>query len=248
MSGAEPPPARTAAGAAAQHQYANLRPAMTDTELHLKPTTITAAVADRLRDEIRSGALAPGSHLRQNHIAAAYGVSTTPVREAFGILAREGLVQSIAHRGVVVFEAHAAEVREIFEIRVPLEALATELAVPNLTEEDLETLSSLIGKMAAADREGNWKRSVECNDEFHATIYNASHRTRLLKMIAELRSSWFAYTNHYPRLQEQIEESEREHVVIYEACKARHPKKAAKAMANHLRHIVAVMANSVAES
>jgi DNA-binding GntR family transcriptional regulator len=218
----------------------------TDTEvaeIGAMPTTITAAVADRLRGEIRSGKLKPGSHLRQAHVASEYGVSTTPVREAFAALEREGLLQSNAHRGVIVFEPSAQQLREIYEIRVPLEVLATELGVVNLSDDDLKRLSSLIKRWTAANRKRDWALSSELNDDFHTTIYGAAHRPRLYQLISELRAASQAYIGLFPKGTSRMKEVEREHKAIYEACLARKPKKAAKAMAEHLEY----MAKSISE-
>src|SRR5690349_1021261 len=69
----------------------------------LTKLTIAEQVADALRQEIITGQLAAGTRLRQNDIAQRFGVSSTPVREAFGLLQSEGLVQIDPHRGVTVF-------------------------------------------------------------------------------------------------------------------------------------------------
>src|ERR1700747_1182118 len=98
--------------------------------------TRAAAVADGIREMIRSGELPPGTHLRQTDFAERFGVSTTPVREAFVALAREGLVTQDAHRGVVVFRPSLQELDEIYEIRIALEPLATEIAAKQLSEDD----------------------------------------------------------------------------------------------------------------
>ena len=88
------------------------------------PTTIAGQVATRLRAEIVAGEREPGSKLRQVEIAKRYGVSTTPVREALAMLQREGLVRLHAQRGAVVFLPSVADLREHYEIRGALEALA----------------------------------------------------------------------------------------------------------------------------
>ncbi|HVO53849.1 MAG TPA: GntR family transcriptional regulator [Solirubrobacterales bacterium] len=212
---------------------------------HALPKTITARVVDRLRDEIRDGALPPGTRLRQAHVAEAYGVSTTPVREAFAALEREGLLQSSAHRGVYVFEPSVEDLRELYEVRIPLEALATERAVPNLDEEHFGRLSELLREMATADRRGDFSRSGELNSEFHSLIYSAADRVQLVKLIADLRDSSRAYTSLFPVLVGRLEETEREHEAIYEACLDRAPDRAAQAMTAHLRHTVDVVSRSL---
>jgi DNA-binding GntR family transcriptional regulator len=77
-----------------------------------KPPTSSAFVADQLRDAILRGAIPPGTRLRQAQLAHEFGVSTTPVREAFQILQSEGIVESDPHRGVVVRRPSAADVAE----------------------------------------------------------------------------------------------------------------------------------------
>lgn len=211
------------------------------------PKTITATIVDRLRSEIRDGRLSPGSRLRQAHLADLYGVSTTPVREAFAALEREGLIQSSAHRGVVVFEPSINDLREIYEIRIPLESLAAERAVPHLDEKDLRRLRQLLKQMAAANKAGDLTRSAELNDEFHSTIYKRAERSRLTNLIEELRASSRVYIGLFPSLAERLGETEREHEAIFDACQARKPKQAAKAMAAHLKHTVDVVSRGLKE-
>jgi DNA-binding GntR family transcriptional regulator len=205
------------------------------------PTTIASFVANRLREEIRDGTLPSGTRLRQAHIASTYGVSTTPVREAFAALEREGMLQSSAHRGVVVFEPTAHDLREIYEIRIPLEGLATRLGVPNLTADQLRRLAVLLDRMAAANARQEWKQAGGLNNEFHSTIYRAAERPRLCRLIEELRDASRAYIGLFPKLGDRVKVVEREHRAILDACLARRPGRAAKAMEDHLLDTVRVI-------
>ena len=202
------------------------------------PPTISASVAERLREEIRDGRLQPGARLRQAHVAEEYGVSTTPVREAFVALEREGLVKSAAHRGVVVFRPSAKDLREIYEIRIPLEALATEFAVPHLTEADLAALEKMMRSMSKAVKRKELVGARELNEQFHGRIYSAADRPRLLGLIADLRASSRAYTSIFSTFSSLVEDTEAEHQRIYEACRAGSTKKASRAMVAHLKHTV----------
>src|SRR3954447_2814469 len=114
------------------------------------PVTRAHAVADELRRRILVGELPPGTRLRQLDVARELGVSTTPVREAFTSLAREGLIQQDAHRGVFVFAPSQDDVRERYEIRVALEPLAAGLAAKAMPGETLEQLEALLGEMKKA--------------------------------------------------------------------------------------------------
>jgi DNA-binding GntR family transcriptional regulator len=198
--------------------------------------TITESVAELLREEIRTGALEPGSRLRQVEVAERFNVSTTPVREAFAALEREGLLVSSSHRGVVVFRPSSSDLEEIYEIRIPLEALATEKAVPNIGEQDLKVLSDLIREMGASvDDTANYSR---LNRDFHARIYAAARRPKLERLIMDLRDASTAYLRLYATFSVTADVTQVEHQAIFDAIRSGAPKKAAKAMAAHLQHTV----------
>src|ERR1700741_5488075 len=112
--------------------------------------TRAGAVAERVRELIRSGELAPGTHLRQDEIAARFGVSSTTVREAFLALEREGLVRRHPHPGVIVFMPSVQELGELYELPAGLEPLAAEIAAKHLSEDDLKALERSVAEMRAA--------------------------------------------------------------------------------------------------
>ncbi|HEV2661690.1 MAG TPA: GntR family transcriptional regulator, partial [Ktedonobacteraceae bacterium] len=101
-------------------------PGKGNTSTPLTKLTIAEQIAAALRKEITTGHLAAGTHLPQVEIAQRFGVSTTPVREAFGLLQSEGLVQIDTHRGVTVFLPTVQDLVEHYEIRMALEMLAVE--------------------------------------------------------------------------------------------------------------------------
>src|SRR5262247_1387502 len=101
----------------------------------IAPRTIAAQVAGRLKEEILAGERAAGSRLRQVEIARRFGVSTTPVREALAALQREGLVRLHPQRGAVVFVPTVDDLREHYEIRAALEALAAARAAERFEKE-----------------------------------------------------------------------------------------------------------------
>jgi DNA-binding GntR family transcriptional regulator len=206
-------------------------------------TTITDGLVEALRDEIRTGRIEAGSRLRQADIAQRFQVSTTPVREAFAALEREGLLVGSPHRGVVVFKPTVEDLKETYEIRIPLEALATEKAVENMTDADLAEIKRLLDRMAEAadDR----KRYSKLNLEFHSAIYRVARRPKLEKLIMELRESSAAYLRLYAAQSPNGRQTQQEHVAIYEALAARAPRRAAQAMIRHLQHTVDFVSRSL---
>ncbi|HEY6075227.1 MAG TPA: GntR family transcriptional regulator, partial [Gaiella sp.] len=100
-------------------------------------------IARELEDEIVSGVIPPGTVLRQETLSERFEVSRTPVREALRRLAALGLVSFEPNRGVRVRSISAHELREAFLVRAELEALATEVATPKMTPDDLAALDAM---------------------------------------------------------------------------------------------------------
>lgn len=201
----------------------------------LGAATRAQAVAERLRGEIGSGALAPGTRLRQVEVAERFGVSTTPVREAFHVLQREGLVRIDAHRGATVFVPTAADLRECYEIRIPLEALAVAKAAERFRDEDAAALEAMLDEMRDTT---DPDRYLALNLRFHGTLYALADSPRLARIIADLRDATNAYLQIYATTGLGSESLDAEHRRILAACKARDAQGAAQAVEQHLAHSV----------
>lgn len=198
------------------------------------PLTRAGAVAQRLRELILSGEIEPGARLRQAEIADRFGVSTTPVREAFVSLAREGLVRRDTHRGVVVFAPSADELSEIYEIRSVVEPLATRIAAKQMTSERLDQLDRIVKQMRTA----NPTRYLELNHELHSLIYTAAERPRLMGIIENLREAASRYLAMATRLEDPdySEQVQREHEEIVEQLRSGSPSKASRLVREHLEN------------
>jgi DNA-binding GntR family transcriptional regulator len=200
------------------------------------PRTVAGAVAERLRGEIVAGGLSAGSRLRQVEIARRFGVSTTPVREALAALQREGLVRLHPQRGAVVFVPTVADLREHYEIRAALEALAAARTAERFEREWAAPLELLLDEMAGGPPA---ERYLELNQRFHTGVYERCDRPRLVDMIAALRDASSAYLNIYRAAADfPVERLDAEHREILAACVARDPERAATAARRHLEHTV----------
>ena len=196
--------------------------------------THSITVAEKLREDILQGVIPPGFRLRQVEVAARFGVSTTPVREAFATLAQEGLVLKDANRGVIVFQPSPAELREIYEIRRALEPLAVELAAPRMAPIDFQELYDIINEMR-----GVTDPAVRdyLNRKFHSTIYQHAQSNRLSTIIDQLRDTATAYLRflsaHSP-IATYRAEADAEHEKVVNLLRAGDAKGAAEAMREHL--------------
>lgn len=140
-----------------------------------------AAYAE-VRRRILSGELAPGSVLAQYDLAEQLSMSITPLREALRRLKGEGLVELDVHRDARVAPLHAAEARELFEIRLALDPLATELAARRRTGEDVAALHETAGKLLPVTRQWG-EEALVAHHAFHRALYRASHNENLIGML-----------------------------------------------------------------
>jgi DNA-binding GntR family transcriptional regulator len=210
----------------------------------LHPRTVTEAVSARLREEIQNGRLAPGTPLRQNDVAKRFGVSTTPVREAFALLAAEGLVRSDRYRGTVVFMPTRDDVRNAYEIREVLEMLAIEKATPRLTEERLDELDEVLTAMRATDDVEEW---MELNERFHVVMYEAAENERLSAVIISQREACSMYIRMHVSRAARRREMDQHHLEILAACRSRDVERARAAGRAHLQASVGEILETIDE-
>lgn len=148
------------------------------------------SVADRiaqvLADRIVSGELAPGSHLRQDHIAEEFAASHVPVREAFRRLEAQSLVVSEPRRGVRVSHIDPGVVLEVTEMRAALEGLALHHALPRLSAADLDVAYQALVEGEASDQIADWEAA---NRRFHLAITAPCGMSRLMASIRDLHRS-----------------------------------------------------------
>ncbi|WP_159500739.1 GntR family transcriptional regulator [Microbacterium sp. 18062] len=153
-------------------------------------------IAAKIRARIMNGDIPIGSQLRQAELATDFGVSRTPVREALRQLQTGGLIDVVPNRGAVVRVPAPWEVREAYEVRAELEALAAARAVSRISSADLERLRTanqdMYERSAVAGRSGT-ERALESrqeNDIFHNTIATVSANARLARSIEEINETF----------------------------------------------------------
>jgi DNA-binding GntR family transcriptional regulator len=185
-------------------------------------------VCAMLRELIISGELAPSEPLRQRDLAARFGVSQTPVREALRRLESEGLVVNDPHRGATVTASRAGVVEDNSQIRAALEPLGARLAARAILDDQLATLRRLNDEMIALP-EGD-ERYGPLNREFHFTIYESAGSPMLLSM---MRLLWQAMPNG-PVVTRSHRESTEQHADIIAALAAGDEDRAAEMTERHI--------------
>lgn len=187
-------------------------------------------IAEALRQAIQHGIFQAGQSLRQDEIANQFGVSRIPVREALRQLEAEGLVTFHPNRGAMVSVLTAMEVQEICEIRLALETTALRLAIPHLSTADCDRAQALLQEAQASDPL-QW---AELNWRFHAILYAAANRPRLLGMIKMLHVNIDRYIRMQMQEPSYRERNQTEHRQLLAACRNQETATALEILQQHI--------------
>jgi DNA-binding GntR family transcriptional regulator len=191
-------------------------------------------VAERLRASIFSHELAPGSWIDEQAIAAQYGISRTPMREAIKVLAAEGLITMKMRRGAYVTEVNKDDRSQIFNVLALLEGQACRETATKATERQLEALDYIHLKLerAAADRDLDLFFTI--NQSFHDKIQEICDNPWMTGVINDLRKVLKLQRRDSLGKRGRLESSLLEHRKILAALLARDPDLAEKLMKEHL--------------
>lgn len=190
-----------------------------------------------IRDGIISGAYRPGSHLTAQGLAAASGLSRTPVREAMRRLHAEGLIRFIPHRGAFVAHLEEQDIHEIYDLRVVLEGYAAEHAAARADERQLAELDRLAGEMAAAvERDGPdvVEGVARSNNSFHKLIVAAAANPRLDSALAAIVEAPLVLRTFRRYNLEEMRRSTAQHAELVLALRARDGAWARSVMTSHI--------------
>jgi len=193
-----------------------------------------------LREAILEGILPPGTRLRQEDLAQVFDTSRIPIREALRALEYEGLVASEPHRGFTVTGLDADQLEEIYDLRTVLESHAVRVAIPLLTQNDLDDLDQLFSEMQAADDDDV---RLAKREQFYLRLYSVTARPRLVGLIARLRQE-VARSLRW----KSVSHSPDHHKIFFDAVKRGDADAAANELAAHYRKVVSLLRRFLRES
>lgn len=191
-----------------------------------------ALLTEKLRGEITDGRLEQGAPLRQDEIAARYGVSRIPVREALRALQAEGLVAYEPNRGATVATISLDDLLEMLEVRIALECHALRLAVPRMGDADIETAAAILAEYDRAPDAAAW---AEMNWRFHATLYAPCDCRRLLKAVEENYGQFGTFARRHVSAVTGKERPQREHHRLLRLAREGKAEEAATLLEEHIR-------------
>ena len=146
----------------------------------IQTTSLQSEGLNRLRDEIIRGVWKPGDRLQEQLLTERYGVSRSPLREAYQVLATEGLLDLLRNRGAVVSTPTLADVLDNHHLLVVLETLGIELAAKQASDAELQAILARHEAESAAAAAGDEALAFQLNNELHRSIVVASHNRPLI--------------------------------------------------------------------
>lgn len=193
-------------------------------------------VFEALREAIINQVLEPGERLMEVQLADELQVSRTPVREAIRKLEIEGFVNIFPRKGAYVAAFSADDVRELYEIRGALEALASSLAAERATPDEIEEMERILLKENSFVDSRNVFDTVDTDVGFHNLIYRAARNERLFVTLSNLRGQLYRTRAASMSIPGRKKKSVDEHRRIIEAIAARDPEQARKLMYLHVNN------------
>ncbi len=198
------------------------------------PPTRAEFLAQKLAEEIVAGRLMPGTPLEEIPLAAAHGVSRTPVREALRRLESSGLVETRPRRGAVVARPEPRRLREMFAVMAELEALAAAGCARAMRPAERRELEALHKRMAAMVRGGELLAYRAANVAFHQALYAGAHNGYLAEIAQDTRRRLAPFRAAQLEAGGRLRQSHEEHGAIVTAILRGDGEAAARLMREHL--------------
>ena len=191
-------------------------------------------IQQAIADEIVHGRLAPGTALDETSIAASFGVSRTPIREAIRQLEVIGLVNARARRGAVVADLSDRQLDEMFAVMAELEALSARWSAIAMTAAERRQLLALQEESARLVSAGKREAYVDFNNRFHEAIYRGAHNDFLAELAVSVRTRCAPFRRAQFETLGRLAKSHAEHEAVVTAIQRGDADAAATEMRAHI--------------
>jgi DNA-binding GntR family transcriptional regulator len=189
--------------------------------------TLRERIVSSIRSAIVNGQLKPGTRIAEPELAERFGISRTPIREAFRQLESEGFISVVPRKGAIVASFSAQDVSNFYDLKMILEGYAARLAAMALTETELAKMESLNRQMEAAAGKKDLRRVLDLHNEFHDVFLRACGNEKLHQIVQNMVMQ-FQRFRLVLAMPGRVEGSIDMHVEIIEAFRRRDPSLAEK--------------------
>ncbi len=145
--------------------------------------TLREVIVRTIRDGIIRGDFRPGEHITEPDLAERFGISRTPIREAFRQLETEGFLATVPRKGTVVAPITIQDVRDFYEIKSLLEGYAARRACERIAPDDLAEMEECNDRLLEAHQEGDLSQMLAFHNRFHEIFVRAAGNERLAQLV-----------------------------------------------------------------
>lgn len=210
--------------------------------------TLRERIVNILRESIIKGTLKPGERVAESDLAEKYGISRTPIREAFRQLETEGFLKVIPRRGAEVTSLTEEDVREFYEVKSLLESYAAKVATEKLTEKDIKRLETLNQSMERFARNGDMKGFFKADNDFHDIFIQKCGNDKLCNIIQNLLQQFQRFRIASFVIKGRMEVSVEQHKDIIKACCDRNPGLVEQLVKRNAAHSAKLLAQQFQKS
>lgn len=189
--------------------------------------TLRERIVSSIRNAIINGQLKPGTRIAEPELAEKFGISRTPIREAFRQLETEGFISVIPRKGAIVASFSAQDVSNFYDLKMILEGYAARLATMTLTESEIDRMETVNRQMTAASGKKDLRRVLDLHNEFHDTFLRAAGNDRLHQIVQSMVAQFQRY-RLILAMPGKVEGAIDQHVEIIDAFRRRDPSLAEK--------------------
>jgi GntR family transcriptional regulator, rspAB operon transcriptional repressor len=214
------------------------------------PKSISDQIYALLKKKILNSEIQPGQRLMQEEVAEAFNASRTPIRQAFHLLEKDGLVERLPQGGFRITRLDVETINDLFAIRAVLETYGVELACDRIQPETIKTLKGIkdqaeqLLESQSVEREAKIRQLFELNSLFHETLYRSTKSGYLLELISNLRNTVLRLRALGLRNDNTWRQSWDEHRQLID-CLERRDKEAAGKLMRH--HVASAMSNVLSQ-
>lgn len=193
-----------------------------------KHLTLRERILETIRDAIIKGSLRAGEKVAEPELAERFGISRTPIREAFRQLESEGYLKVIPRKGAVVAAFSEKDVEEFYAIKSILEGYAAKRACESISNKEIEKLETINSKLAMLAEGSDVKQFFKVHNDFHDLFIKAANNEKLYEMINGLVSKFQRLRLASLSIPGRMKNSVEEHEKIIDAFRKKNPAAAEK--------------------
>lgn len=210
-------------------------------------TRLLDAVYEKLCEAIFHSEIPPGSRLSVPMLAARFGVSRSPIRDAVQQLVADGIAVTEPRKGVFVADFQLTDAANLLEITAPLEAMAGEQAARNVTDEDIARLQRVLDEQERALQASEGLTYARLDAQFHRQIVAITRNERLEHILKILHNQLRLISRLLLFTPSQYKESLADHKMVLRALRSRDPKRVAAELEQHVLDSRARVAKRLAQ-